>query len=558
MPVSARHGLKRAFCLFLALCLVIPGRFAFATEVANTWPGWVGPSLGAYTEDWLESQGYEGDSLASAVADLQHFTWQYNLSYDMKNAVVRSDQYQELFGGTLGAIEDIGLSIFGASFHAFDGGSLVSASSPEGIYNAYLWVNGGVAPGSSGSGGGSGGDFPSNSHTFLVVTDTLSSSVSFLDGTVVDFSEYVSAYNSLSSRFGAVLLVAYKKSGSLFISDNLNVVVKGYGWSGTAPSDSGFSLRFAPLASALGLTDNALGSFYPCADESVCTWGATGSALNGGLNSGNLAYLKENDLCYPSPWYSVNSASLSLPYGTSDVYIVSSKPVFAYGNWYGASSGGGGSEPVPSEPSGPSLPDIDPDYHTPTISDTGFDDVLAWLEVINDNLVDFAHAVGDWLSNLYRLIQQLGTEIEQLLLSIIGYISNLGSTGTQILVNPSSWLETIAQLIASLLSLLPASAALASLASSLSPLTGVFPFSIPWDLAALMGLLVAEPVTPVIHYPAWIGHGVNPYDVVLDLSQFNGVAALARRAEFLVFAFGLAMNTRRLLSNVSAFGGDAE
>lgn len=85
-----------------------------------------------------------------------------------------------------------------------------------------------------------------------------------------------------------------------------------------------------------------------------------------------------------------------------------------------------------------------------------------------------------------------------------------------------------------------------TLADAFGELTDVFPFSIPWDLAIIGGLLVHEPVTPVldISLPRM---GAQPVVLHVDLTTWNDAAAIARGCELILFGVGLALNTREMM-----------
>lgn len=77
-------------------------------------------------------------------------------------------------------------------------------------------------------------------------------------------------------------------------------------------------------------------------------------------------------------------------------------------------------------------------------------------------------------------------------------------------------------------------------------LTKLFPFCIPFDVIDLISVLSAKPETPrfevPIKYPTI--NGTATYIMVVDLSDFDEVAALLRKMECLLFIIGLAFITR--------------
>lgn len=116
-----------------------------------------------------------------------------------------------------------------------------------------------------------------------------------------------------------------------------------------------------------------------------------------------------------------------------------------------------------------------------------------------------------------------------------------------------SWLEGILQRLLDLLfGVTPA--ALQGLLSGLADLTGKFPFSIPWDLAALVALFAHAPITPVIDFPLMVPFMDAPLLLHVDCTQWDGLAAICRDGETVIFSAWLVLRTPDLyrhLNNVS-------
>lgn len=72
-----------------------------------------------------------------------------------------------------------------------------------------------------------------------------------------------------------------------------------------------------------------------------------------------------------------------------------------------------------------------------------------------------------------------------------------------------------------------------------------FPFSIPQDVYLLATALVAEPVAPRFELDL-SGWGLEGETLVIDLSEWDTVARVARATELIVVAIGLALATRRI------------
>jgi hypothetical protein len=80
----------------------------------------------------------------------------------------------------------------------------------------------------------------------------------------------------------------------------------------------------------------------------------------------------------------------------------------------------------------------------------------------------------------------------------------------------------------------------------LDKFTNKFPFSLPWDVAYILGVLCAEPVTPSIEYD--LG---NPFNtrISIDLAWLDDFMVYVRKFEFLGFVVATIYATRKL------FGG---
>lgn len=73
-----------------------------------------------------------------------------------------------------------------------------------------------------------------------------------------------------------------------------------------------------------------------------------------------------------------------------------------------------------------------------------------------------------------------------------------------------------------------------------------FPFCIPFDLYKFFSLLCAEPEAPVFHWEIRDLSG-NVYPIDVDLSSWDGFAAVFRHLQLLVFIIGLAMASRKFI-----------
>ena len=80
---------------------------------------------------------------------------------------------------------------------------------------------------------------------------------------------------------------------------------------------------------------------------------------------------------------------------------------------------------------------------------------------------------------------------------------------------------------------------------SIGDLSNKFPFSIPFDLVALVRVLDAPPEAP--RFQGTLDLGVTTYNYDINLEAFNPVASACRIAETLLFVFVLIMITRNLI-----------
>lgn len=75
-----------------------------------------------------------------------------------------------------------------------------------------------------------------------------------------------------------------------------------------------------------------------------------------------------------------------------------------------------------------------------------------------------------------------------------------------------------------------------------------FPFSLPWDMVAVFGVLAAEPQTPVFEFPIVIESIGFSYTIRMDLTDFEALSKLSR--SFFVLIFSLMLIRLTLLMTV--------
>lgn len=79
-----------------------------------------------------------------------------------------------------------------------------------------------------------------------------------------------------------------------------------------------------------------------------------------------------------------------------------------------------------------------------------------------------------------------------------------------------------------------------------------FPFSLPWDIFAILNLLRADPVAPQFDLPVF----GSEESVHVDLSVWDSVAVVTRGGTTILFALGLALRSRSLLASWGGVSGD--
>lgn len=145
-------------------------------------------------------------------------------------------------------------------------------------------------------------------------------------------------------------------------------------------------------------------------------------------------------------------------------------------------------------------------------------DNLQWLgtDVIANGFSDLSGYLNDlfqWLADQMQFnINVEGGQYDDT--SVVYWLKRIWSklgTGdinvrpTDPVTDNDGWWEYLLQLMDNFVSFLLGFGLdkLGDVGSSLQTLTGKFPFSLPWDLAALFGLLVAPPQTPSIDFPQY-------------------------------------------------------
>lgn len=137
------------------------------------------------------------------------------------------------------------------------------------------------------------------------------------------------------------------------------------------------------------------------------------------------------------------------------------------------------------------------------------DDIVKQLKAIKrwsavDAVAGIADAVADWLDFLKNFFDDIGSGVSTL-------ASGFSDTATLI--------------------------------------TKKFPFSIPWDIAFLIGFLADSPDTPIFELPFTLPkYGINE-KLVIDFSQFSALSKISRMLLTMIFIIGLLKLTSNIIQN---------
>lgn len=180
--------------------------------------------------------------------------------------------------------------------------------------------------------------------------------------------------------------------------------------------------------------------------------------------------------------------------------------------------------------------------------------ILDALIVINRNLDEFSDmfvqfadelltGLQEWFSVFLDAFDVMAKWLERIYFRIPTDFGGGGGGGPSDPVeDPTGFWRWLGDLIDDLVGDLPEG--LGSFGDALGQLTGRFPFSVPWDMAALLGLLAHDPVTPVFDAPwmAFDGTSVSPVPsaIHVDLSPFDDAAAVVRGVLVVLFCVQLA------------------
>lgn len=241
--------------------------------------------------------------------------------------------------------------------------------------------------------------------------------------------------------------------------------------------------------------------------------------------------------------------------------------------------GGASVGPEPSEPSddppietpqapnivfpGITLPDF-PDFNTTnnyTPGDIDFtpiierlDDIDADLELFYNSFNEFRadfltymNGIGDALNTINQSIWSCEQRLESVITWLKNIFSRLGGTGgskPDPSTNQDGFWEWLREMLEKLFGALPTETD--DMLTQFQRLTTRFPFSVPWDVYALLAMFVSQPVTPVIDMPFPMPEVIYPngyFMAHIDLTPYDGVAAMVRKLELVAFVGWLTWRT---------------
>ena len=178
-----------------------------------------------------------------------------------------------------------------------------------------------------------------------------------------------------------------------------------------------------------------------------------------------------------------------------------------------------------------------------------FESLKEFEESLYTQLVTYYHDVTEWLQDWFELLQSDIDKIDIDISAINRYLYRIlremgGGGGATDVTGIESQLDTIISRLDALLVVEGVDAALdlahflldllgelldtissvvSGVTDAFGDLTEVFPFSIPWDIAAIAALFAAEPVTPAFDIPFPAIAGGEGTLIHVDLSDFDGV-----------------------------------
>lgn len=540
--------------------LAVPGT-ALADDAGPVeWAGWISDSLQGLAVDYFATKE-QLDNATWLPATIGSWSVEYVTSQEMAKDVRSLPEYQELYGSNPWDSS--------AAIRSYEGGELVSILTPEGLYNAWMWLHSGVPPYNE-SGGSS--PLPSSTNIYCEFASSFSSSYTFSDGYTFTFSSsQLDDLNRLSAAglpFFAWSVVSVSASGS--IQPKLSFF-RGSPVSASSvlpPSGAvALSVRAPSLATSLGISN---ASAEPLALYAISS-NSTDFRREGANNTWRVieAGPSSNTAISPSSSYYYSQVENYSSYAFNyKLYLLTSVPVYAYGQQFGTF---GPPAPDPVDPVAPSSPSVDapqsdgpiqtdvnitvtlPDGSTTVVVAPSADlqPVVQWLSIINANIVAWGGNISQWLAEIWKTLDAFRMAVDNWSVSILSAIDSLGNVVPSFDSNETNYWNTVVTYNNDVWGT-ARNIGQQDIQNDLDRLKGKFPFSIPWDLFAILLLFDADPVAPVLDIPlVYYDGSVTSENIHVDLSAFDSVMSLWRRLSLVGFVFALAVATRRLLSYVT-------
>lgn len=167
--------------------------------------------------------------------------------------------------------------------------------------------------------------------------------------------------------------------------------------------------------------------------------------------------------------------------------------------------------------------------YPPQPTEIPLDDILGGMDTINDSINDQGDAINDSLDNIRDGIH-----------SQTGTIADSAASAAEAVTDAVGSLEGTLEDALDIPS--------ASTASAYKwDLSQLFPFCIPFDIAAMLQAFDGVAAAPHLQIPIVIQSIGFNYTLDLDFSPFNPVAAIMRQVELIAFAVALAWGTSKVI-----------
>lgn len=180
--------------------------------------------------------------------------------------------------------------------------------------------------------------------------------------------------------------------------------------------------------------------------------------------------------------------------------------------------------------------------------DWGLDNLLRNINSLDDDICNEIYKDAKWIVDNLTFEYDDSKQVDWLK-KIYGKLRGQKSGIPDVTEDPEDWLQKITDMIMGLLQKLVVGLDLTDTLDLLDELKGHFPFSIPWDVLAVITLFAGEPVAPQVDFPIVLGE-TELARVEVDLSAYEDVAEISRKASLILFGVGLYMNMNGLLATM--------